>query len=176
MKKYAIIFLIFISCSNIDDLSNNQKHVEKPSQESWNAKIFVNSEGRRAITAESEYLATYNATQLTTLIGNVKLDFFDDRGNHTSVIFADTGKITNNHNRLFTALGNVVIEADSGIEVRTDELFFNEQLDKLYTNKFVRIATEGDTLYGVGFESDASLEHWILKEPKGVTYREENNE
>ncbi len=181
MRLFSTIFalssLFLLSCSNIDDLAPPSEHtVEKPSQESWNAKIFINSEGRRAVTAESNYLASYNATNTTTLIGRVKLDFFDNDGGHASVLYADTGRISNNNKRIFTATGHVIIEADSGIQVVTEELFFNEQLDKLYTNRAVRITTEEDTLYGIGFESDASLEHWTLKEPTGVTYREENYE
>ena len=88
---------------------------------------------------------------------------------------ADTGRI-DDRRHLFTANGNVYVESDSGMTLSTSVLYWYENKESIYTDQPIVFTSETDTLYGIGFESDANLENWTITKPTGVTYRELENE
>ena len=53
----------------------------------------------------------------------------------------------------------------------TTSLHYNERESRIFTEQRVRFATHQDTLYGIGFASDADLSHWTIKNPTGISYR-----
>jgi len=68
------------------------------------------------------------------------------------------------------AIKNVVVLSDSGVNLYTDTLTWDPDEEMVYTEDSVMVTTEeNDTLYGVGFESDARLDHWTIEQPSGVT-------
>jgi LPS export ABC transporter protein LptC len=94
--------------------------------------------------------------------------FFDDSVKHESEILADYAKYYQ-EDRFWEARGNVMaVNLKSGKKLNTEELFWDEKLEKIYSNSFSRIETERGTFYGQkGFESNQKLTHWKLKESKG---------
>ena len=68
------------------------------------------------------------------------------------------------------AFKNVVVTTDSGMVLKTQYLVWEQQEEKIYTDKMVTITTkDGDVLTGQGFESDQNFEKWVILKPKGVS-------
>ncbi len=174
MCKYLAIlfFTVLIACSPMEDdaTQNSDAQVKTPDQESWNSQIYIDTEGRRAIVARADYLAQYDENQEIELIGNVKLDFFNPSGEHVSYLTTDTGLVHQNHKWL-EARHHVVVVSDSGLTLKTDRLKWFESKNRIQTDRPITLTTDLDTLYGVGFESDANLENWTIRKPTGVTNR-----
>ena len=64
------------------------------------------------------------------------------------------------------AIGHVVVVSDSGITLYTDELFYYRDSDRIISNTRVKVETkEGHILHGVGFESDAQMDFWEIRNP-----------
>jgi len=75
------------------------------------------------------------------------------------------------------AMKNVVVVSDSGVTLYTDTLVWDSKEELIYTEVNVMLTTEeGDTLYGIGFESDIALENWRILKPSGVTSIEEDEQ
>jgi hypothetical protein len=56
-------------------------------------------------------------------------------------------------------------------------LVWDSKEELIYTEVNVMLTTEeGDTLYGVGFESDIAMENWRILKPSGVTSIEEDGQ
>lgn len=159
---------------NSDAQTSNQLN-RTPDQESWNSEIYIDTDGRRAIVARADHLAQFNETNEIELTGNVKLDFFNEVGEHVSYLTADTGLVHQNRKWL-EARNQVVVVSDSGLTLKTDQLMWYESKNRIQTERPITLTTALDTLYGIGFESDANLENWIIRKPTGVTYREFNYE
>ena len=80
---------------------------------------------------------------------------------------------------LWEAKGNVVVEKSDGKTLYTQQLFWNAQTDKVYSNvdsKIVQnngrdvfiVQNEGGNVFqGEGFESDASFKEWRFRRMKG---------
>jgi LPS export ABC transporter protein LptC len=159
-----------------EELVNNKVAKDRiPSQESWNTTIRINSVGQENVQARAAYSAHYDDPKEILFIGDVQLDFFNEEGVHSSTMSADTGRI-DDRRHLFTANGNVYVESDSGMTLSTSVLYWYENKESIYTDQPIVFTSETDTLYGIGFESDANLENWTITKPTGVTYRELENE
>ena len=176
MLIFTVIFIL--DCDPVGQSLGEDKTTEKeriPAQESWNPVIRINSVGKENVQARAAYSAHYDDPREILFIGKVRLDFFDVDGAHSSIMTADTGRIDDRKN-LFTARGNVFVESDSGMTLSTSILFWHETDEIIYTDQAIVLTTKTDTLYGVGFESDANLQNWTITQPTGVTYREFVNE
>ena len=172
-----LISLLLLTCDPVGQSLGESKPSggRVPSQESWNPVIRINSVGKENVQARAAYSAQYEDPQEILFIGKVRLDFFDLDGSHSSIMTADTGHIDEKRH-LFTARGNVFVESDSGMTLATSVMYWNEQNETIFTDQSIVFTSTTDTLYGVGFESDANLENWTIKQPTGVTYREFENE
>jgi LPS export ABC transporter protein LptC len=68
------------------------------------------------------------------------------------------------------ATGNVVArKLDSGDALQTEELFWDENKELIYSDSYTRIQNEDGIFYGKrGFESDQNLNNWQLKGTSGT--------
>ncbi len=143
-----------------------------PDQESWESTIIISRDGHLVARAKSNRMIKHEDRQQANLFGEVEVDFYNEQGEHVSLLLADSADIhMRTHN--LSAFGNVIIHSDSGLVLLTDKLEWNDQYDMLFTEDSVTFtSTESDTLYGIGFESDVDLTHWRIFNPWGVTERE----
>lgn len=177
MMSLAFASVLLLSCEPVGQSLSDEKVPETriPKQESWNPVIRINSVGKENVQARAAYSAHYDDPREILFVGKVRLDFFNLDGEHTSIMTADTGSI-DEQRHLFTARGNVFVESDSGMTLSTNILYWHENKESIYTDQPIILTTLTDTLYGIGFESDANLENWTITEPTGVTYREFEND
>jgi len=174
---WVFAIVLITACEPVGQTSGqgDEKLERIPTQESWNTTVRINSVGKETVQARAAYSAQYDDPQEVLFIGEVQLDFFDQEGAHSSTLSADTGRI-DEQRHIFTANGNVHVVSDSGMTLATSELHWNETREIIFTDQRVIFTTETDTLYGIGFESEANLENWTITEPTGVTYREVSDE
>ena len=160
----AIFITIFMfSCSEekinpvIDSSTTNG---EIPSQESWNSKITFTEDGNVKAVLYSDYLKKYDESKETMLEG-VKIVFFNKDGTRASTLTSKKGRVDEASKNMF-AIDSVVAVSDSGVTVRTDELMWNNSKNKITTDKFVTIISPEEEISGYGFESDQSLDNYVI--------------
>ena len=120
---------------------------------------------------KSGHLEKFNDRQYILLDNNVNVDFFDDYEQHTTNLISQIAEVDERTN-FMTAIGNVIVVSDSGVTLYTDTLMWNSEKELIYTDDPIILTTEkNDTLYGIGFESDVSMDHWKILQPSGVTQR-----
>ena len=95
--------------------------------------------------------------------------FYDDTMTINSEIRADYA-IYYSEERLWHATGNVVARRlDNGDALHSEELFWDEGAQLIYSDAFTRIQNEDGTFYGKrGFESHQNLSNWQLKGTSGT--------
>ena len=169
MKNYliyiALIFLLF--CSSENNVDNSDVSKEKFENEIWNPFIVLTREEKTIVTAESKKLFK-KTNEMALLVGNVEANFFNEFGDHISVLFSDSAKINENNNNLY-ANGNVSVISDSGYTLVTNHIVWDNRYKMIIAEDSVMFTTtDGDTLYGVGFESDMDLDHWRISKPFGI--------
>ena len=169
MKIILIFFMIFplcISCSKIES-SNNNSSEELKENEIWNPVIILTREETKLVKATSKKLYK-NTNELALLVGNVVVDFYNDEGDHISILYSDSARIDEQSNNLH-ANGNVYVVSDSGYTLTTNKILWDNRYEMIVAEDSVMFTHhKGDTLYGVGFESDIDLERFKIFRPFGI--------
>ena len=165
-----IFIILFIGCAETGDevvqLSSsmfNENEIENP-------EIIISRENILVAKATSKHLIK-NGNQDAILTGDVKADFYNDIGEHVSNLYSDSAKINQRTNNLF-ATGNVYVKSDSGFALYANTILWDNQYKLIESKDSVMFTTtKGDTMYGVGFESDMDLTEWKIFKPTGVIKR-----
>jgi len=167
MITWLILIPLFISCSSRGKSDNSDFSEEVIENEIWNPFIILSREEAKIVTATSRKLYK-SSDDMALLVGNVEVDFFSDGGNHISILYSDSAQLNEQNNNLH-ATGNVFVVSDSGYTLSTDKLLWDNRYKMIIAEDSVMFTTmEGDTLYGVGFESDMDLEEWRIFKPFGI--------
>jgi len=62
---------------------------------------------------------------------------------------------------------SVVIRSKKGEQLNTEELVWNQKIHKFYTDKFVKITTPTQIIYGDGLEANEDFSWYEITNPKG---------
>jgi LPS export ABC transporter protein LptC len=176
MKKliYILLFFgLFYGCDkrNSAPVEIRQK-VDLPDQEIWNFKITATDKGKRQAVINAGHMRRFANRSLALFDEGVHIDFYDEQGKTASVLTAKGGELDENTTNV-KVIGNVVVVSDSGFTLNTEELFYYKDRGRILSNVQVMVTTEqGDTLRGVGFESDTQMNGWSIKQPyDGVAHK-----
>lgn len=177
MKNIFSIFLLFLlSCTSRDENKETISRDGLPDQETWKVTITLTYNGVVRSIVRSGHLEKFDEKQYILLDQNVDADFFDEEGNHTTNLKSVIAEVEEG-NDFMRAMENVVVVSDSGVTLYTDTLVWDSKEEVIYTDNNVILTTEkGDTLYGIGFESDIAMENWRIIKPSGVTSIKNNEE
>ena len=168
MRFIPLVAILLINCSTLEKAEYGNTRSGYPDQESWGVKITLTDEGVMRALVKSGHLEKFNDRQYILLDNNVNVDFFDDYEQHTTNLISQIAEVDERTN-FMTAIGNVIVVSDSGVTLYTDTLMWNSEKELIYTDDPIILTTEkNDTLYGIGFESDVSMDHWKILQPSGV--------
>ena len=132
-----------------------------PDQESWNSTITFSDSGVVKGVLKAGHAIVFNNQNKTFLGDSVRVDFFDDKGVHTSFLTSDSGIVDDQTNNL-EAIGNVYANNDSGTSLWTQRLYWNNKTQKVTSDAFVRIVSPKETIEGIGFQSDRDLRNYTI--------------
>ncbi len=166
---YSAIILVFIfNCTQQEERKQAVRTpVEYPDQESWDATIKITKEGRISGLVQAGYIRKYSGKQKTFLSDSIQIDFYNQQGQHNSVLYALGGEVNDKVQNMI-AYGNVVVVSDSGITLYTDTLRWDNKRQKIISDIPIIITTsEGDTLYGDSFISNPDLTDYEITNPRG---------
>ena len=159
---------LFITCGSREESDNSDTTEEVIENEIWNPLIILSREETKIIAAKAEKLYK-SLDEMALLVGNVEIDFFSEEGDHISILYSDSAQINEQSNNLH-ANGNVFVISDSGYTLTTSKILWDNRYKMIIAEDSVMFTTtEGDTMYGVGFESDMDLDQWRIFRIFGVT-------
>ena len=163
-----LMAVLLLACRSKVENNSRADSIELTQNEIWNPVIILSREEYKIVEAKSEKLYKNNNAD-ALLIGNVEVDFFNEAGQHISILYSDSARINEQNNNL-RANGNVYVVSDSGYTLTTSEILWDNRYKMIVAEDSVMFTTtEGDTLHGVGFESDMDLEQWRIFRIFGVT-------
>ena len=95
------------------------------------------------------------------------LEFYE-KGKMTSTLRADYCYYTAEDD-LYKATGNVVIQrVDNNDRLDTEELYWNQRKEDVFTDKYVIIQQGGELMEGVGLEAKQDFSYYKILDPKGT--------
>lgn len=160
---YALIFFAVVSCSDEKIkpiVENNRSETEIPSHESWNSKITFTNDGKIRAVLFSNHLKKYDLQKIT-LLEVVKINFYDSGQSVTTTLTSKRGRVDDLTMDMY-AIDSVVAVNDSGTVLRTTELKWRNNDEKILTDKFVSIRSSKEIIEGYGMESDQHLHNYVI--------------
>jgi len=131
--------------------------VRLPDQQILDFVLTETKAGKKEWVLQAERAKVFdpsNQIHLDTLV----VDFYDERGQHTSRL-TSLGGVINRTTHNMEAFGEVLIVTDEGLELESDEVRWVNKLSQIVSDAPVTFTRRGNVLRGVGFVSDASLEN-----------------
>ncbi len=172
MKRQAafLMMLVFlVGCERSSQSGLQPGGDEIPDQEGWHSQVVVTQKGQRTAVIRYGHMQKFSKKDMVLFNDGIEVDFYNPDGEHTSNLVAEEGRMWERIGKV-EAFKNVVVTTDSGMVLKTQYLVWEQQEEKIYTDKMVTITTkDGDVLTGQGFESDQNFEKWVILKPKGVS-------
>lgn len=97
----------------------------------------------------------------------IKVIFFDKNLNQTSTVTSEYA-IRKENQRIVELKKNVVATNAEGKTFKSDELIWDENLKRFYSNKLVTINTDGNLITGPGFWSNEDFSYYEIKQGSGT--------
>ncbi len=138
---------------------------DKPGQVSYNTSMNFSASGILRAILHAGRVETFETKHYTWLDSNVRVDFYNKEGVHSSVLTSRSARVNTLNNNM-TAYDHVHILSDSGTTVDTDSLEWENQAQLIHSDAPVHIVEKsGRVTDGIGFESDQNLEHYHILHP-----------
>ncbi len=103
----------------------------------------------------------------TELKNGVRAEIYDDSGRVTSVVTAGYARGYEQENNVILR-DNVLIVNTKGEQLSTNELIWNQQISKFFTEKPVKIVTNSEVTYGDGLEANQDFSWYQIKHLRGT--------
>ncbi len=137
-------------------------------------ELLYSNEGKvRARLIAPELLRHRTKVPFTEMPKGLKMYFYNDTMVSESKLTAKYGITYEKSNEMIVRDSVVVINL-KGEKLETEELIWNDQTQKITSNKFVKIQTRDEIIYGDGLEANSDLTNYKIKKIRG-TIRLKNN-
>ena len=103
----------------------------------------------------------------------IYLEKFDTLFNIDASIKADTAYYYE-AKKTWELKGNVEIQNQQGDKFSTAQMFWDQDEEKIYSDKYIRIEQVDKILTGIGFESNQDMTSYQINNPEGIFYVEES--
>jgi hypothetical protein len=161
-----MLALFLTGCENdierINLLTNDTK---VPVMRGSNIEVIYSDSARVKVQVLSPVFMEFADVErpYTEFPDGLQVFFYDDSMKIESDIRADY-TIYYREEQLWHATGNVVARRlDNGDALYTEELFWDQEKELLYSNSYTRVHNEDNVLYGKrGFKSHQDLSNWQL--------------
>jgi LPS export ABC transporter protein LptC len=166
----SLFILLWSSCKN--DIQKIHQTIDKSALNTERADSVTILYSKEGHTKAQLFAKTFNHVQdakpaYIEMKNGLRVLFYDDSLNTQSTLHAKYG-------RYFEVSGNVLVR-DSVVvynikkeQLKTEELIWNEKIQKFYTDKFVTITTPTQIIYGDGLESNQNFSDYTILKVKGV--------
>ena len=178
IKSLGIAALVFGAAILFFACENNLEQIKAfSSQENLPIAEAKNFEQLKTDSGEVRYFLKAPTLLQFENDGNAYLEFpdgieliqYDENNRITSSITASYAKQFVDRKE-WEAKNNVIASNADGDTLKTEQLIYEEESGKIYTNEFVRIIKPDQITTGTGFESDGSMQNWKIKNPKASLY------
>lgn len=164
----GVITVLLGACENdmkvIEDLQRKKLSVD----EVYKVESYLSQAGVVKAKLTAPYmLRYYDSVPRVEFPRTLHVDFYNDSLQIESYLDAKSGYYYEQQSRVILQDSVVVIRIN-GDTLKTNELFWEQNLHKLFSNSDVEIRQKTKTIFGKGFESDEQLRNFKIDSVKGV--------
>lgn len=167
----SVIFL-FPACEKLDEKAAEIEPYTGPLQEAENVELYYSESATVKVKlVAGKMLEFANGNQ--EFPEGLYLEFYDENGKMTSTLKANEALYVKEEEK-WRGRGNVEIKSiENNQELKTEELFWKPNEEKMFTDQRVIITLPDQVLYGKGLVAKQDFSSYEITEPEGVFYLED---
>ncbi|OEK02841.1 LPS export ABC transporter periplasmic protein LptC [Roseivirga sp. 4D4] len=176
LKYYPFIILVFLisSCFSDDQKLSEMEEYTGPLFESDNVEINLSQSTITKVIMKGKKQLQHQNGDIEFPEG-IEVTFFDELGEKTSILTAQKGFKSAKEN-VYRANGDVVVRNLKKQEtLRTEELFWNPETEKIYTNKFVTVQTPRELIQAEGLTAPQDFSTYEFTKAKEGKFEIQEN-
>ncbi|MEA3474892.1 MAG: LPS export ABC transporter periplasmic protein LptC [Candidatus Cloacimonadota bacterium] len=154
------LILLFLACHSKEKNTLSKSPILTNTEITDTLIVYNSSQDKIEWILHSDFLQRFADKNIMNF-RDVKLEIFDQSQNLSSTIFADSAKVDENNN-LIIAKGNIKIFSKEG-DLFGNVLTWNRNNDKIFSDDWVKIVKDGNTICGEQLRTDSNFEHVILQ-------------
>lgn len=169
MRSILCFFIVFCSCSNTNESIKDFITLEKSAIETiTEAEILHTENGILKVKINSNKIERYHEKEPQIVLTNgIEIFFYSDSAEIKSTLTADRAEL-DKKNKIMTASKNVVLSSIDNKKLETSVLFWDEKINKIYTNSQVFVTTNKEQIIGDGFISNTDFTNYSISNITGV--------
>lgn len=167
------LLVFFTACTDLDDLEGEVADKQLADSllsvtESTNVTMDLIEEGHRIVTINTPLAHTYHHEERarTEMDGPVNVVVRDTLGNTKTEVNSRKATYWSKDSE-FHFRDDVVVETDEGRRLSTESLNWYQNDRQIYTDEFVVITTETDSITGYGLSGDDDLRNYTIRTVTG---------
>lgn len=152
-----ILSMIVLSCENKIPVIPKSDLLTLPSLTAKNFSTILTDSGRIQLILSSPIVEQYDKANppYAEFKSGINVQIYNGHDKPVAKVTAKYAKCTSNN--LWELRDSVVVINENNEELETELLFWNQEKDRIYTDRFVKITSESEVIQGIGFESDSHL-------------------
>ncbi|MFT7298202.1 MAG: LPS export ABC transporter protein LptC [Sphingobacteriales bacterium] len=170
-----VLSFFFTSCeTDIQQVRGIERDLSMPVETSKDIELIYSDSAKVKARLLSPILKYFKiAKPYYEMPDGLTLYFFQDSMKLESTLTANYG-VMYDQQGITEVKDNVVVVNKKGETMNTDRLIWNERTNKIYTDKFVKITTADEILYGKGFEANQNFTEYRIFNITGIISVKEN--
>jgi len=169
------MILFLSSCDKKIDKIKKTEILTLPSLTVKDFYTVFDDSGKVQLTMASPLMETFDNVDIpySEFRAGITVVFYDGHKDPVGNVTAKYAKYINKTS-LWELKDSVVVINQTNDKLETEQLFWDQAKDNIYTDRFVKMTNEDQTVIGTGFESDTHLNRRRIKNISGTIYL--NNE
>ncbi|MEC7646131.1 MAG: LPS export ABC transporter periplasmic protein LptC [Bacteroidota bacterium] len=169
MRLFYLAVVFFYSCSNDPQLITEFIAKEDlPIEQIEHSEILHTEKGILKIKIIANTINRFKDIQPQLVFSNgIQVIFYNDSGLVNSVLKAVNAEINEDDNIMIVS-EDVVLTSSEGKKIETEELIWDKNRNKIYTNRKVVITTKKEVIEGEGFESNPDFSQYLISKIHGI--------
>lgn len=175
---FTLLLTIYLySCGDATPLPRVTDPEKEPTQISINLVSIESRDGKRSFRMTTPVMKRFELAKepFSEFPDGIHVETFNDTTNLVeSELTANYARFDENK-KIWEAKGNVVGKSENGKRILyTEQLFWDQKIDRIYTDKNAKVIDDRGTHFGLGFNSDGGFKTWNFKNPRGRTEFEQD--
>ncbi len=167
----GVLFVAIASSCNNDpeEIKALTGHTNKSEDRAEDVTIIISKQGKfkMRLFAHQFIRNTGAKHPYVDMNNDIRAEFYNDSGIVESTLTADSSRYYEDQGNILV-WDSVKIVRKAGETLTTDELIWNNSIEKFFTEKEVRIVTANETLYGIGMEANRDFSWYQILHPSGT--------
>ena len=170
----VLLALFLLSCERKIDTIKKDEVLLLPSVTAKNSTTVFTDSGKVQLVMSFAIMESYTNIEqpYSEFRSGIKVYFYDGHEEPVATVFSKYAKYIDKK-KLWELKDSVVVVNESNDKLETEQLFWDQEKDLIYTDRFIKITNEDQTVMGTGFESDHRLTRRKIKNVTATIYLKE---